>query len=1002
MDSNTLDDEITMYRAVLDLLATQDSDHGRIPRIVGIMLHSRFEQEGDVRDLNEAIKLYREAVAFHTLPDPDDATLNNLAAALLARFRQLGDSEDLDNAIKLHQEVVALHETAHPNHYAHLYNLALALETKFERYGDPDDLNTVIQLHREAVALLRPVLVPDTDPSRYFNGLGNVICMRFQQQGDPKDIEEAIELYREAFAHGHDNSTLENLALAIQGKFEQQGDTKDLYQAIELHRGALTLSGPSDPDRGRILNHLATTVRMRFEQQGNSKDLDNAIKLHRESLALHAPPHLARADSLSNLAIAVKTRFQERGDPRDVDEAIQLLKEALDLRASPHLARGISLNNLASAIQTRFEQQRDPKDIDDATAGFKKGLALRAEPHPKRGSSLNNLATALQMRFDMGEQTHSQDISEVIDLYRQVLAVAAPQDVSGCMTNMANGLQTRFEKQGDLSDIRESIQMHREVVALHTPPHPRRGWSLYFLGLALVTMYKSGKDPLHSQGDLTHGCDLLQEATTYLSSSPLTRFNHARSWAIAVRFYHSSCLPAYHIAIELLHQVAALHLDPPSRRGILSTRSCATLASAAAACAVDMSQYNTAVEFLEAGRSVFWSQALRLQTPLDVLSTVRPDLSGKLTDLARQLEQAAFRDTSRNLSTDTQHKVIAIELEGARCRQLNEDWEEVVKSVRIVDGFEDFMRSKGITALQEAAISGPIVILTADTSLCFALIVTSSKVQCLKFGWSWQIFWPTFLDLATFDTRLFGGREESLMRSSDDVFRALLADLWKNLVKPVFDALNFQASKDYDSPRLWWCLTGPFAFLPLHAAGIYGKDMTDCASDYVVSSYTPTLTALLDPPTCNATSFKLTAVIQPHTTGCAPLPGARQELKKIAERVPNQWLTSLVDTTVETALLHLRESTIAHFACHVIQDFEQPLDSGLILSDGRHLKVSEIMRRPEGDSTFDVRKSMSLAFLSACETAKGDQSVPDEAIHLAATLLFAGFRGVVATMWWVD
>jgi CHAT domain-containing protein len=44
---------------------------------------------------------------------------------------------------------------------------------------------------------------------------------------------------------------------------------------------------------------------------------------------------------------------------------------------------------------------------------------------------------------------------------------------------------------------------------------------------------------------------------------------------------------------------------------------------------------------------------------------------------------------------------------------------------------------------------------------------------------------------------------------------------------------------------------------------------------------------------------------------------------------------------------------------------------------------------------------MSLAFLSACETAKGDEGTPDEAMHLAAAVLFAGFRGVVATMWFV-
>jgi len=41
----------------------------------------------------------------------------------------------------------------------------------------------------------------------------------------------------------------------------------------------------------------------------------------------------------------------------------------------------------------------------------------------------------------------------------------------------------------------------------------------------------------------------------------------------------------------------------------------------------------------------------------------------------------------------------------------------------------------------------------------------------------------------------------------------------------------------------------------------------------------------------------------------------------------------------------------------------------------------------------------SLALLCACETAMGDEDLPDEAMHLGATLLFAGFRVVVATMW---
>jgi CHAT domain-containing protein len=207
--------------------------------------------------------------------------------------------------------------------------------------------------------------------------------------------------------------------------------------------------------------------------------------------------------------------------------------------------------------------------------------------------------------------------------------------------------------------------------------------------------------------------------------------------------------------------------------------------------------------------------------------------------------------------------------------------------------------------------------------------------------------------------------------------------------------------KSENPPRLWWCATGPFAFLPIHAAGIYdtdGSHGTDCVSDYVVSSYTPTLAALLDPPAHVATSFKMTAVIEPNVPHCSPLPGTEAELAKIENRVPSQWLTSLRSTTGLKVAENLQESLLVHFACHGIQDSQNPLNSGLMLSDGR-LKISRIMHRLEKDGADKMKNTMSLAFLSACETAKGDGKTPDEAMHLAATLLFAGFRGVVATMW---
>jgi CHAT domain-containing protein len=70
---------------------------------------------------------------------------------------------------------------------------------------------------------------------------------------------------------------------------------------------------------------------------------------------------------------------------------------------------------------------------------------------------------------------------------------------------------------------------------------------------------------------------------------------------------------------------------------------------------------------------------------------------------------------------------------------------------------------------------------------------------------------------------------------------------------------------------------------------------------------------------------------------------------------------------------------------------ENPTDSGLCLANQRRLKLSDIISllRPRG----------RLAFLFARQTATGDKDLSDEAIHIVAGMLFAGYGGVIGTMW---
>jgi CHAT domain-containing protein len=97
-------------------------------------------------------------------------------------------------------------------------------------------------------------------------------------------------------------------------------------------------------------------------------------------------------------------------------------------------------------------------------------------------------------------------------------------------------------------------------------------------------------------------------------------------------------------------------------------------------------------------------------------------------------------------------------------------------------------------------------------------------------------------------------------------------------------------------------------------------------------------------------------------------------------------------TTIEDTSKVMQTANIVHLACHGIQDDIDATQSGFCLGDGR-LTIAKLMEL-KFDNAF-------LAFLSACGTAKGDEEQPDQAMHLAASMLFSGFKSVIATMWYV-
>ncbi|KDN43079.1 hypothetical protein RSAG8_06402, partial [Rhizoctonia solani AG-8 WAC10335] len=230
-----------------------------------------------------------------------------------------------------------------------------------------------------------------------------------------------------------------------------------------------------------------------------------------------------------------------------------------------------------------------------------------------------------------------------------------------------------------------------------------------------------------------------------------------------------------------------------------------------------------------------------------------------------------------------------------------------------------------------------------------------------------------------------------------DEFGGVLEVLWNDVVKPILDFLGFTDRVPVGNlPHITWCPTGAMTFLPLHAAGDYDQPQSR-VFDYVISSYTPTLTALLESsPSTLTRDSRVLAIGQTATPGHSRLPGTAKELEYVKAHTHNKAeYSQLIDNqATTTAVLDAMERhDWVHFACHAHQNVGNATESGFFLHDGV-LDLASINRRS--------LKNKGLAFLSACQTATGDKELPDEAVHLASGMLMAGYTSVIATMWSVE
>ncbi|KAF8553655.1 TPR-like protein [Imleria badia] len=1002
-ESSDLDRGISTHMQAIKL--TPDGHPNKTSHLHNISnaFTTRFQCFGELSDLEQVIALQRETIELVPEGHPHKPRyLNNLANSFFTRFKRLGEPSDLEQAISRHTAAAVLTPDAHPDKPLRLNHLFLSLITRFERLGELGDLEQAISRLKEAIDYAHP------DKPNTLSNLGNSLFTRFQRLGERSDLKQAISRHREAIeltADSHPNKPRyqNNLANCFFTSFNCLGEPSDLEQAISWHMAAVELSD-GRPDKHRYLSNLATSLLARFKRVGELNDLELAISRHREAVELTPDVHPNKPDYLCNLANSTIVRFERLGELGDLEQAISTQTTVIEL-TSNYPEKSGHLSNLANSLIARFDRLGELRDLEQAVSRHTEAVELTPDVHPAKLARLNNLGVAFLSRFQrLGELN---DLDQALAIQRKAvqLTLDGHPNKPGYLSNLANSFIIRFERLGELSDLEQAISRHREALQLTPHAHPDKYAQLINLADSFVTRFKRLGEP----NDLEQAILQYSHVARAFTGNTSNRFYAAQRWILHARNpRHHSLLDAYSTAIGLLPQLAWIGFVLAHRYDELLQG--AGLAREGAEIALELGRPELAVEWLEQGRSVVWGDLFQLRSSFDELSSAYPKHAHKLRRLSAELEHVgATRDKSlTSLSQQNQgtgnHST---QQEADRHRALAIERDRLLQVIRGMPGFERFLLHKEFSQLRAAARSGPVVFLNAAKMRCDALIVLFDMENVI------HVPLPDFtlkrsgalsntMDDLLGHARVILCEDRDGQRASRRQFswESILSPLWKGVVKPILDALGISTPGELS--RIFWCPTGPFTFLPIHAAGLYGTQYSEPGHkvfDFVISSYVPTLNILTPPPirdTASSRGFRVLAIPQPPSDGQSRLPGVHTELEYIKAVVSNACSTQITllassEGTVEEVLALMKDADWVHFACHGIQDSENPTDSGLCLANERRLKLSDIiaLSRPRG----------GLAFLSACQTAMGDKKLSDEAIHIAAGMLFAGYGGAVGTMW---
>lgn len=378
----------------IDLSHPDDEEASNRRHLRKLLLLARYDQFGNLADLEESIRLGHQLLNETTSDDPIRARIMlDFIPIYGRRYKRLQAIADLDDGIRYGREglLAPANRLDSFDRASSKDDLSILLRQRGVRTGRVADLEEAVLLSREAVAEFPAELF---DWVGILNGLAQALRFAGTATGDTAKLHEAVttalDVLRVATERHHPGipGFSQNVGASYSEIAKIDSSILHLTRAVEYLRVAV--AGFADhPDGRAARTDLGNALAALAEGAENPAMLDEAILHHRAAVG-EGIDDPAVAQFRINLAAALRTRHDRTGAVEDHAEAVELFRSVAGQETVAVGQRLLAARSWG-ILETRVE------NWDDASRAL--GLAVDL----LTGASAPNLARGDQERWLLGE-----------------------------------------------------------------------------------------------------------------------------------------------------------------------------------------------------------------------------------------------------------------------------------------------------------------------------------------------------------------------------------------------------------------------------------------------------------------------------------------------------------------------------------------------------------------------------------------------------------------------